>query len=224
MFSFSIKSRIILKTRKYLLLTIGTIFLSSMCNLCGCGSGIDISERNAIIVADKNEDIFPGYFESKLALKTEKISFTEENKFLNKIFSFKTDSLSEIFEKAFDISEKIRNRNNIELKNYYLLPDKLILVKSAFSDIKNKFEVIETSYDATIKIKDNAFNEMIGKIAYLKNYQIGNNRIMSEKGQNLTPVFTKKQDDNRSQIFNPKGRVMIELSRIWPFKTSADNQ
>jgi hypothetical protein len=226
MAGFSKKSKMFLITRARLLIITGTIFLALMSSLCGCGSKIDISEGSAIIVVDKDDDIFTGFSKNSLILKTDKMIFTDKDNFLNKIFSTKTDSFSKIFEKAFDISEKVKNKNNIELKNYYISSKELTLVKAIFSDIKNRFEVIETSYDVKEEMEDNVCNKMIGKIAYLKNDEARKDRTMEVENQYslslFAALFSKKQEDNRKE-YNPEGHVVLELSRIWPFKTSADN-
>jgi hypothetical protein len=93
--------------------------------------------------------------------------------------------------------------------------------------IKSKFEIVTGSYDIKEEIKDNVCNKMIGKTAYLKDNEGINFQTAGGKDQKSLPLFTslfsKKYEDNR-QAYNSKGLVVLELSRIWPFRLPADNQ
>lgn len=225
MISFIDKSNKYLKTQKCFLLIIGIVFLTSMGNLCGCGPQVDISGNREIVVADKNECVLPDFFDTRAAQKNEKTIFTDKDNLLNRMFSANTEPLSKIFEKAFNIAERIESRKHREMENHYVLSDNGTFIKEIFSNIKNRFEIIETSYGVTKSIKDNISNKMIGKVAYLRNIRSGNAWTMVQRDKNdsssSAPLFSKKQNDNY-QILNPRGFAFHEFSQMWPFKLSAN--
>jgi hypothetical protein len=99
----------------------------------------------------------------------------------------------------------------------------MTLVKATFSDIKNKFEISDSSFDTAVENKDSAFNRMIGKVAFLKKKEGGSIQVMLDfdgKSISSSNTVSPRDYDNNRLTDNLKNHIVLESSQIWPFKTS----